>query len=56
MTDCVGVKRLLAAATELLIEAQDRLDGDPDVECDDPAEDDDPGGCEHDGREIDDGY
>ena len=45
----VSVKGLLAAATELLIEAQDRLDGDPDLENDDPC------GCEHDGRDPDDG-
>ena len=55
MSARVGVKRLLAAATELLIEAQDRLDGDPDLECADPAEDDNPD-SEHDGREEDDGY
>ncbi len=44
----VTVKGLIAAATELLIEAQDRLDGDPDLENDDPD-------SEHDGREYDDG-
>jgi hypothetical protein len=66
MTAPVSVKGLLAAATELLIEAQDRLDGDPDMECSDPAENDDPAedddpkehddpDSEHDGREIDDG-
>jgi hypothetical protein len=60
MTAPVSVKGLLAAATELLIEAQDRLDGDPDMECSDPAEDDDPKedddpDSEHDGCEMDDG-
>lgn len=35
----------IADATDKLIAALDRLDGDSD------AEDDDPGGCEHDGRE-----
>ena len=55
MTAPVTVKGLLAAATEFLIEAQDRLDGDPDLENYDPdLEDDDPD-SEHDGREPDDG-
>ena len=35
----------LAKLTERLIERLDQQDGDPD------DEDDDPGGCEHDGRE-----
>jgi hypothetical protein len=67
MTAKIGVKQLLAAATELLIEAQDRLDGDPDLECADPAEDSDPAedddvaedddpDSEHDGIEFEDGY
>ncbi len=54
MSGPVTVRALLAAATDLLIEAQNRLDGDPDLECDDPLEDDDPD-HEHDGQEHEEG-
>ena len=40
----------LASLTERLIDRLDGLDGDPD------DEDDDPGGCEHDGREPEEGF
>jgi hypothetical protein len=50
----VSVNGLLAAATELLIEAQDRLDGDPDLENYHPDLEDSDLDSEHDGCEPDD--
>jgi hypothetical protein len=42
MGNLAEVRRLIDAATELLIHATDLIDGDPELEESDPAEDDNP--------------